>query len=76
MVQPSFFDTENRLKKLDEKDNLLKLNQLVDWSIFRSTIETARHKSERKSNAGRKPYDALVMFKLRVSATAARKTRP
>ncbi len=26
MAQPSFFDTENRLKKLDEKDNLLKLN--------------------------------------------------
>jgi len=63
MAQPGFFDTENRLKKLDEKDNLLKLNQLVDWDIFRSTIETARRKSDRKSNAGRKPYDALVMFK-------------
>lgn len=63
MAQPGFFDTESRLKKLDEKDNLLKLNQLVDWDIFRSTIETARRKSERKSNAGRKPYDALVMFK-------------
>ena len=63
MAQPGFFDTEHRLKKLDEKDNLLKLNQLVDWDIFRSTIETARRKSERKSNAGRKPYDALVMFK-------------
>lgn len=63
MVQPGFFDTVNRLKKLDEKDNLLKLNQLVDWDIFRSTIEAARRKSERKSNAGRKPYDALVMFK-------------
>lgn len=62
MVQPSFFDTENRLKKLDEKDSLLKLNQLVDWNIFRATIEAARRKS-RKSNAGRKPYDALVMFK-------------
>lgn len=63
MLQPSFFDTDNRLKKLDEKDNLLKLNQLVDWNIFRSTIETARRKVARKSNAGRKPYDALIMFK-------------
>jgi IS5 family transposase len=63
MAQPSFFDTENRLKKLNEKDNLLRLNQLVDWNVFRPTIEAARRTSTRKSNAGRKPYDALVMFK-------------
>ena len=63
MAQPSFFDTENRLKKLDEKDNLLKLNQLVDWNVFRPAVEAARCKSTRKSKAGRKPYDALVMFK-------------
>jgi hypothetical protein len=43
---PGFIDTENRLKKLDEKDNQLKLNQLVDWDIFRSTIETGRRKSD------------------------------
>ena len=62
MLQPSFFDTENRLKKLDEKDSLLKLNQLIDWELFRPTLESARNKN-RKSNAGRKPYDAVMMFK-------------
>lgn len=62
-MQPSFFDTENRLKKLNEKDNLLKLNQLIDWELFRPTLEAARNKSDRKSNAGRKPYDAVLMFK-------------
>lgn len=61
-MQPSFFDTENRLKKLNEKDNLLKLNQLIDWELFRPTLEAARNKSK-KSNAGRKPYDAVMMFK-------------
>lgn len=63
MLQPSFFDTENRLKKLDEKDNLLKLNRLINWELFRPTLEAARNKSDRKSNAGRKPYDAVMMFK-------------
>jgi len=62
MLQPSFFDTENRLKKLNEKDSLLKLNQLIDWELFRPTLESARNKNK-KSNAGRKPYDAVMMFK-------------
>jgi transposase, IS5 family len=62
MMQPSFFDTENRLKKLDEKDNLLKLNRLINWELFRPTLESARNKSDRKSNAGRKPYDAVIPY--------------
>ena len=50
MIQPSFFDTENRLKKLNEKDNLLKVNTLIDWEKFRSTLELARNSKPRKSN--------------------------
>ena len=63
MIQPSFFDTENRLKKLNEKDNLLKLNKLIDWEQFRSTLELARNNKPRKSNAGRKSFDSVLMFK-------------
>ena len=63
MMQSSFFDTENRLKKLNEKDNLLKLNGLIDWEQFRPTLERGRNKKARKSNAGRKAFDSVLMFK-------------
>tara|TARA_B100001063_G_C16340544_1_gene346558 strand:+ start:139 stop:300 length:162 start_codon:yes stop_codon:yes gene_type:complete len=32
--------------------------------MFRETIESALEKEDRKSNAGRKPYDKLLMFKI------------
>ena len=50
MLQSSFFDLEDKFKKLDEKDPLIKLTQLIDWEMFRSTLEKVREK-ERKSNA-------------------------
>ena len=63
MLQSGFFDLEDKFKKLDEKDPLIKLTQLIDWEMFRSTLEKVREK-ERKSNAGRKPYDVVLMFKV------------
>jgi hypothetical protein len=40
----------------------------VDFEAFRPTLERVREKT-RKSNAGRKPYDAVVMFKMLVLRT-------
>jgi IS5 family transposase len=37
----------------------------VDWEAFRPTLETIREK-KRKSNAGRKPFDVVFMFKILV----------
>ncbi|TAF37380.1 MAG: IS5 family transposase [Alphaproteobacteria bacterium] len=65
MSQPGFFDLDDRLKKLNNKDPLVGLSQLIDWEGFRDTLSAVRTK-ERKSNAGRKPYDALLMFKVLV----------
>ena len=62
MFQTSFYDIENRVTKLNQRDQLLKLNKLIDWSIFKEPLETLR-KPERKSAAGRKPFDSLLMFK-------------
>jgi transposase, IS5 family len=62
MFQTGFYDLENRVIKLDQRDQLLKLNKLIDWSIFKEPLETLR-KSARKSAAGRKPFDSLLMFK-------------
>ena len=66
MSQMGFFDVENRYASLDAKnDPLAKINALVPWETFRSLLERVWHKpaDERKSNAGRKPWDAIVMFK-------------
>jgi transposase, IS5 family len=50
------------VNKLDQRDQLLKLNKLIDWSIFKEPLNTLRQ-GERKSAAGRKPFDTLLMFK-------------
>lgn len=61
-MQPSFFDYDDRLAKLNARDSLMRLNELIEWEIFRDTLEKIR-RQERKSPAGRKPFDALMMFK-------------
>lgn len=62
MQTPLFYDLSKKLKKLDERDPLLALNQLVDWESFRDTLTIIRPK-QRKSPAGRKPYNEVMMFK-------------
>lgn len=63
-MQAGLFDWHDRLVKLDKNaDPLKQLDALVDWEQFRPTIEQVRQK-ERKSNAGAKPYDAILMFKI------------
>jgi IS5 family transposase len=45
------------------KDPLRDLNEMVPWEVFRKEFEQLGRK-ERKSNAGRKAIDPLVLFKL------------
>ncbi|HCE42666.1 MAG TPA: hypothetical protein DET40_03885 [Lentisphaeria bacterium] len=60
----SFFDIDCRLEELDKAgDPLTKLNEVVNWESFREKLETIREE-DRKSNAGRKPFDAAVMFRI------------
>ena len=61
-MQSSFFDLENRHKKLDERDPLKHLNHLIDWEAFRSVVESAR-KQRDQGKGGRPPFDAILMFK-------------
>lgn len=66
MTQMGFFDVENRYAALDAKqDPLVKINAVVPWETFRSRLEKVWRKPSdpRKSDAGRKPWDAIVMFK-------------
>ena len=66
MVQMGFFDLANRYVGLDARnDPLVKIDEVVPWEDFRPCLEAAWRKpaEERKSPAGRKPWDAVVMFK-------------
>ena len=64
-MQLNLFAEDNRLEKLTELgDSLLKLN-VVNWENFRPALEKAFQR-ERKSNAGRRPYDVVMMFKVLV----------
>jgi len=67
MGQPGFFDLEKRLQSLSAKgDPLEVISAIVSWESFRVQIETAVCASSdaRKSNAGRKAYDAVLKFKM------------
>lgn len=64
MFQPGFFDFEERLSKIDKNgDPLTKINEVVDWEIFRPALEKARDKN-RQSNVGAKGYDVILLFKI------------
>jgi len=66
MGQLSFFDCQNTLDLLSKQgDPLEKLNSIISWKIFKPMLKRAL-KKERKSNAGRLPYDYLMMFKVMI----------
>jgi len=70
--QPGFFDVDRRLEAISAKgDPLETLTALVPFETFRGEIEAVvrRAPEERKSNAGRKPFDAVMMFKVLVLQT-------
>ncbi len=64
MNQLGFLDFDTRLSRIDKAgDPLIKLNETVDWEIFRPTLEQAR-KKPKKSNAGAKGFDVILLFKI------------
>ncbi len=66
MGQMGFFDIADRYAALDAKnDPLVKIDEVVAWEDFRPRLEASWRKpaGARKSPAGRKPWDAVVMFK-------------
>lgn len=66
MSQTGFFDFQNRLSSLEQTgDPLERLNRLIPWETFRPVLAILREK-DRKSSAGRKPFDTLLMFKMLV----------
>jgi IS5 family transposase len=69
--QLGFFDLSRRYEGLDGKnDPLVPIATLVPWESFRPKLmaalikgELRKDNAERKSSAGRKPWDEVVIFK-------------
>jgi IS5 family transposase len=69
MAQLGFFDADRRLSVLSAKgDPLVGISALVRWETFRNDIEAVVLTADeaKKSTAGRKPIDALVLFRMLV----------
>jgi hypothetical protein len=55
---------EKRRQQLEaRKDKLRDLDEMVPWEVLRQVLDQLPRK-ERKSNAGRKAIDPMVLFKL------------
>lgn len=66
MMLTGLFDWQTRFEQLNKGgDPLVKLNQIVDWEQFRRSLEAIRD-IERKSPAGRKPFNVILMFKIMI----------
>lgn len=64
--QPGFFDIAERTAKLTQLgDPLVGLNERINWEAFRGDLARV-HEKDRKSNAGAKPIDVVLMFKVLV----------
>ena len=74
MGQPGFFDLQRRYEGLDAKsDPLVAILAAVPFELFRGKLKTAlvkgglrRAEDQRKSAAGRKPWDEVLIFKVLV----------
>jgi len=74
MGQPGFFDLQHRYEGLDAHgDPLVAIKAAVPFEMFRAKLQTAlikgglrRSEADRKSAAGRKPWDEVLIFKVLV----------
>ena len=66
MGQRGFWDEQQRVTKLQDKKPVLKrLADSIPWESFRPLLDKG-YEHERKSNAGRKRIDPLILFKMLV----------
>lgn len=63
-MQLGFLSEEKRLAKLNKLgDSLVQLNDVIDWEMFRPSLQKATTK-EKKGAGGRPPFDVVLMFKI------------
>jgi IS5 family transposase len=60
-----FFDAEFAMDKLNSKRNILdRISGVVDFELFRPILEEAVLNRDKKSKAGAKSYDPVMIFKI------------
>ncbi len=65
--EKGLFDEQFTIERLSEIGNPLeKICNVVDFESFRSTLEAKLLNTEKKNNAGAKPYDVVMMFKIMI----------
>ena len=69
MPQPGFFDLDERYAKLNERDPLVKLNQIIDWEAFREPLSVLRDKP-------RKSLGKVCKFNLSRCPLSVRRVHP
>ena len=68
--EPGFFDVEERLKELSAKgEELVRLNAVVDFELFRADLERAVPRSDR-AKGGRPAFDHVLMFRVLILQTS------
>lgn len=61
----SLFENAQTLESLSKQGNPLEfISRIVDFEMFRNILEERLQTQERKSNAGRRPIDPVLMFKV------------
>lgn len=59
------FDEQETIQKLSAIGNPLeRISQVLDFEVFRNSLESKLLNTNKKNNAGAKPYDVLMMFKI------------
>jgi len=61
------FDEQETFQKLSSIGNPLEMiGKVIDFEIFREILESRLLNTNKKSNAGAKPYDFVMMFKIMI----------
>ena len=61
------FDDQKTYEKLSAMGNPLeKIINVVEFEMFRDILETKLLNQNKKNNAGAKPYDVVMMFKIMI----------
>jgi IS5 family transposase len=59
------FDEEFTIQKLSKIGNPLeKISKAIEFEMFRNLLESTLLNTDKKSNAGAKPYDVVMLFKI------------
>lgn len=59
----SLFEEETTLESLSKMGNVLEfVSGVVDFELFRLTLEKSLQTQERKGNAGRQPIDPMLLI--------------